>query len=80
LVKQSEVEHTVRMRDFEAWLESNGRSPAEMALIRAANLQPGDANYAFDVTESGVRKSLTHQHRRSEGVGRAQKCILHSVD
>jgi hypothetical protein len=31
-VKQPEVEHKVRMRDFEAWLESNGRSPAEMAL------------------------------------------------
>jgi len=32
LIKQPEVEHKVRMRDFEAWLESNGRSPAEMAL------------------------------------------------
>jgi len=31
-VKQPEVQHTVRVRDFEAWLESNGRSPAEMAL------------------------------------------------
>jgi hypothetical protein len=31
-VKQPEVEHKVRMRDFEAWLESNGRSPAEMAV------------------------------------------------
>jgi hypothetical protein len=29
---QPEVEHKVRMRDFEAWLESNGRCPAEMAL------------------------------------------------
>ena len=26
------MEHKVRMRDFEAWLESNGRSPAEMSL------------------------------------------------
>jgi hypothetical protein len=32
VVKQPEVEHRVRMRDFEAWLESNGRSPAEMTL------------------------------------------------
>jgi hypothetical protein len=32
VVRQPEVEHKVRMRDFEAWLESNGRSPAEMAL------------------------------------------------
>jgi hypothetical protein len=31
-VKQPEVEHNVRMRDFEAWLESAGRSPAEMSL------------------------------------------------
>ena len=30
VVKQPEEEHKVRMRDFEAWLESNGRSPAEM--------------------------------------------------
>jgi hypothetical protein len=33
VVKQPEVAHTVRMRDFEAWLDSNGRSPAEMALM-----------------------------------------------
>lgn len=32
VVKQPEVQHMVRMRDFEAWLESNGRSPAEMVL------------------------------------------------
>ena len=32
LVKQPEVKHKVRMRDFDAWLESNGRSPAEMVL------------------------------------------------
>ena len=32
VVKQPEVAHKIRMRDFEAWLESNGRSPAEMAL------------------------------------------------
>jgi hypothetical protein len=31
-VKQPEIEHTVRVRDFENWLESAGRSPAEMAL------------------------------------------------
>lgn len=32
VVQQPEVEHKVRMRDFEAWLESDGRSLAEMAL------------------------------------------------
>ena len=26
------VEHKVRVRDFERWLESQGRSPAEMSL------------------------------------------------
>ena len=31
-VKQPEVEHKVRIRDFEAWLESTGRNPAEMSL------------------------------------------------
>jgi hypothetical protein len=30
-VKQPEVEHTVCMRDFEAWPQSTDRSPAEMA-------------------------------------------------
>jgi hypothetical protein len=29
-VKQPDVEHSVRMQHFESWLESNGRSPAEM--------------------------------------------------
>jgi hypothetical protein len=32
LVKQPEVEHRVRVRDFEAWLESAGRTLAEMSL------------------------------------------------
>lgn len=31
-VKQPEMEHTVRTRDFESWLDSAPRSPAEMAL------------------------------------------------
>jgi hypothetical protein len=32
VVKQPEVKHRVRMRDFETWLESNARSPAEMVV------------------------------------------------
>ena len=32
MVKQPEVERKVRIRDFEAWLGTNGRSPAEVAL------------------------------------------------
>ncbi len=31
-VKEPEVEHKVRIRDFENWLSSNGKSPAEQAL------------------------------------------------
>ena len=31
-VKQPEVQHKVRVKDFEAWLESGGRSPAETSL------------------------------------------------
>jgi hypothetical protein len=31
-IKEPEVEHKVRMRDFENWLGSNGKSPAEQAL------------------------------------------------
>ena len=32
VVKQPELEHIVRMRDFEVWLRSAARSPAEMSL------------------------------------------------
>lgn len=31
-VKEPEVEHKVRIRDFENWLASNAKSPAEQAL------------------------------------------------
>jgi hypothetical protein len=31
-VKHPEIEHTVRVQDFERWLESTPRSPAEMIL------------------------------------------------
>jgi hypothetical protein len=31
-VKHPEIEHTVRVKDFERWLEANPRSPAEMIL------------------------------------------------
>jgi hypothetical protein len=31
-IKQPAIEHTVRIRDFENWLDSAGKSPAEMAL------------------------------------------------
>jgi hypothetical protein len=31
-VRHPEIEHTVRVRDFELWLEASPRSPAEMIL------------------------------------------------
>ena len=31
-INQPQVEHRVRIKDFENWLESAGKSPAEMAL------------------------------------------------
>jgi hypothetical protein len=31
-VKNPEIEHTVRVQDFERWLEASPRSPAEMIL------------------------------------------------
>jgi hypothetical protein len=33
-IKSAEVEHRVRIKDFQSWLESAPRSPAEMALKR----------------------------------------------
>jgi hypothetical protein len=31
-VKHSEIDHTVRVQDFERWVETSPRSPAEMIL------------------------------------------------
>jgi hypothetical protein len=31
-IKHPEIEHTVYVQDFDRWLESNPRSPAEMIL------------------------------------------------
>jgi hypothetical protein len=32
VARQPEVQHKVRIQDFERWLESHGRAPAEMSL------------------------------------------------
>jgi hypothetical protein len=32
VVKQPRVEHKVRIQDFEEWLDSHARSPADMSL------------------------------------------------
>ncbi len=34
VVKQPEVEHRVLIQDFERWLESGGKAPAEITLKR----------------------------------------------
>jgi hypothetical protein len=33
--KEAEIEHYVRARDFEAWLERSNKSPGEMGSIPA---------------------------------------------
>jgi hypothetical protein len=32
VVRQPEIEHKIRVRDFEIWLESAGQTPSEMSL------------------------------------------------
>jgi hypothetical protein len=51
-VREPEVEHNVRVRDFENWLSSNGKSPAEQAL--KSDLQ--------ELLKTGVE--ATKEHRR----------------
>jgi hypothetical protein len=44
VVRQPGAEHKVRVRDFEEWLESQGRTPAEMSLkgrLRELMRRPG---------------------------------------
>ena len=44
VVRQPGVEHKVRVREFEQWLESQGRTPAEMSLkhrLRELVRRPG---------------------------------------
>jgi hypothetical protein len=44
VVRQPAVEHKVRVREFEQWLESQGRTPAEMSLksrLRDLMKRPG---------------------------------------
>jgi hypothetical protein len=35
VVRQPEVQHRIRVQDFERWLESQGRTPAEVSLKSA---------------------------------------------
>jgi hypothetical protein len=58
VVKQPETEHKVRVLDFERWLESQGRSPAEVSLKnRLRELSRPDAASSGSVatSRSGVR-------------------------
>ena len=58
VVRQPEIEHRVHLRDFERWLESQGRSPAEVSLKNRLRelLQPDAASSGSVATgRSGVR-------------------------
>jgi hypothetical protein len=58
VVRQPETEHKVRVQDFERWLESQGRSPAEVSLKnRLRELSRPDAASSGSVatSRSGVR-------------------------
>lgn len=58
VVRQPEVEHRVHLRDFERWLESQGRSPAEVSLKNRLRelLRPDTASSGSVATgRSGVR-------------------------
>jgi hypothetical protein len=58
VVRQPEVEHKIHLRDFERWLESEGRSPAEVSLKnRLRELLKSDVPSAGSIAtgRSGVR-------------------------
>jgi hypothetical protein len=58
VVRHPVVEHKVRVQDFERWLESQGRTPAEVSLKgRLRNLLLSDGAPAGSVAtrRSGVR-------------------------
>jgi hypothetical protein len=58
VVRQPEIEHKVQLREFERWLESQGRTPAEVSLKgRLRNLLRSDGAPAGSVAtgRSGVR-------------------------
>ena len=58
VVRQPEIEHKVRVHDFERWLESQGRSPVEVSLKnRLRELLQSDAAFSGSVAigRSGAR-------------------------
>ncbi len=50
VVKEPEVEHRVRVKDFENWLASAGRSPAEQAL----------KTDLLDLLKAGIQQRTEH--------------------
>jgi hypothetical protein len=61
VVRNSEVEHKVRVQDFERWLNSQGRTPAEMSLKkRLRELLGSEATNA-----SLAGKSRTNSNRNN---------------
>ena len=71
VVKQPEVEHRVRMRDFETWLESNGRSPAETALKFRLRVLLG--RYACE--KNSHRLSVNERYRPDRPAASERLCL-----
>src|SRR5262249_13882220 len=73
-IKQPEIEHRVLVRDFENWLESAPRSPAEMALKTRLRvlLAPGRIS-----CEIGVTPDLQMRNHRLENRQRGARKYEH---
>src|SRR6266851_6862147 len=84
-IKQPEVEHTVRIRDFRNWLEASGRSPAEMALKKWRSRRGGSKFWVADFQFLGIlgppacgqsplapQASCSLQHVREQRIGQLQ--------
>jgi hypothetical protein len=78
-VKEPEVEHRVRIKDFENWLASNGKSPAEQALktdLRALfnRIETKRERRGRELTWWSVIRSSSHAHPRGHESRRTSSC------
>jgi hypothetical protein len=70
VVRQPEVEHNVRMGDFQVWLDSNGRSPVEMASKSHCRLRGVEESSGVDdnwETASLFAQAVKVRHREVFG-------------
>ena len=62
VVRQPEIKHEVQLREFERWLESQGRTPAEVSLKgRLRELLKSDSTPARSV--ASVRSDVRNKDR-----------------